>query len=467
MTLTRGQFLLFVSGISWVKCLALLIFFVWLTPSSQRLGYYPDSQIYEAIANNLVSGAGFSTGNKPPYKPTMIKEPLYPMIIAVMKWAFGLDLAGVVVVQMLTNPLIAVLVYLLGVELFNEKVARLSSLLVAIIPVYGVISFWVMPENFFLILFSATMLVLVWAGRSDGWAVYLVSGALLGLCALAKNVVLPLVVLYPTLIVICRKGLDKARFLRNAALFVLAFSLLTTPWMLRNKEKLGLFSISARGGALLSHQAAWAANFTLDEWKAYSLYVFTGSLAQKLYPQVLGEDLGEYEYSVLMRRSYVDGLMTNHKEGEVDRILIREALQNIREHPFKFAFLSILAELQSVKYLVPTGLTMLKGPAGWQWLLQLVRLALLVLGVILTFLTIKGLLRSRDHLCKYSMLLVAIACFHIASAFLGIIPGSIPRYILPVTVFYSFFIVIAVLGLEAAARESATTASGPLGSGMP
>lgn len=438
LELKTWRFLAVVSILSVVRCVAVFVAFVWLTPPTQPwVGYSPDSLVYEAIASNLLSGAGYSM---PPYHPTMIKEPLYPVIIAAIKWTFDLDQTGLVALQILTNPLIAILVYFLGMELFDKVAARLSSLFIAVMPVYGVLSFWILTEHCFIILFLATVLVLVRATRSNNWGLYMLSGGLLGLSALSRNIVVPLAILYPIALMVCHDKLSKKTVARNILLFLLAFVLFTTPWMFRNKEKLGLFSISARGGQIFSHQAAWAANATREQWKAYGLYVISGELAQKRYPAIIGQDFAEFEESVLMRRAYLNGLLAKYKEGEVDRILIQEALHNLWEHPFKFALLSFMVDLQSVKYMVPGTLTEIKGPHGWAWLVRLIKVSLLVLGVVLTVLTVKALLHYRHRLCQYSLLVVPILFFHIALACVSLGASSISRHILPVTVFYPLFI---------------------------
>jgi len=444
MRLSKFFFLL--ATISWGKCFLLFFLVAMLVPSYQRPGYYPDSLMYETMANNLLAGAGLSLSTAPPYQPTMAKEPLYPTVIALFKAVFGDNIDGLVLLQILVNPLIAILVYLIGNRLFDGKVARLSALLVALIPIYGDISFSVMPESFFVVLFLSTILLLLAVENTASPRGFLLAGALLGLSSLFKNVVLPLAVLYPAVLILKHRESLNRRMAMNVILFLLSFSLVTTPWMLRNKHQLGLFSISVRGGSYFSHQASWAAHFTMEEWKAYSLYLLSGRLAQKLYPQVIGSDLGEYEYAVLMRYAYVGRLQQKHKEGEVERILVQEGIQNVLRHPLKFLALSLLVELQTLKYFVPGSLMFLKGPAGAEWLFPSTRFLLLLMGILFTFLTVRGMLYCKGRLSSCSLILVTVAYFHIASASLGVVPNAIQRYILPVTVFYSFFIVIALLG---------------------
>jgi len=457
-----NKFFLLLAAISWGKCFLLFFLVAMLLPGHQRPGYYPDSLMYETMANNLLAGVGLSLSTAPPYQPTMFKEPLYPLVIALFKAVFGDHINGLVLLQILVNPLIAILVYLIGNRLFEDKVARLSALLVALIPIYGDISFAVMPESFFMVLFLSAILLLLKVENTASPCGFLLAGALLGLSSLFKNILLPLAVLYPTALILKHGKSLNRQMAMSAILFLLSFSLVTMPWMWRNKEQLGLFSISVRGGALFSHQAAWAANFTSDEWKAYSLYLLWGPLAQRLYPHVIGNDLGEYEYTVLMRREYVTGLAKQHREGEVESLLVSEGLHDLIRHPFKFAALSILVELQTLKYLLPGAFLSLKSPAEAAWLLPTVRLSLILAGVLFMFLTVRGIFYCKGRLGDYWLVLVTTAYFHLVSATLGVIPGNIMRYILPVTVFYNFFIVIAVLGPKAAARESAMTNSGPL-----
>lgn len=441
-----NKFYLLLATISWVKCALLFILVAMLMPSDQRPGYSPDSFLYETMARNLLSGGGLSLSSGPPYQPTMFKEPLYPVVIAAFKAVFGDHMDAVIFFQFLLNPLIAILVFLIGTRLFGETVARPSALLVALMPVYGESAFNVMPEGFFMVFFLSAMLLLLTLETDHAPRRFVLAGALLGVASLFKNILLPLALLYPIAFLVRHRTSLNRHFATNALLFLLAFSVVTTPWMWRNQRQLGLFAISARGGALFSHQAAWAANSTSDEWKAYSTYLLSGTLAQRLYPHVIGDNLGEYEYAVIMRREYLAKLARQYREGEVESILVSEGLRDSLRHPFRFAALSILITLQSIKYLVPQDLLSITGPPAAPWLLPAIRSLLTLGGVFFIFLTLRGILSCRGRLNDLWLVLTTTAYFHLVSASLGVVPGAILRYIMPVSVFYSFFIVIAVLG---------------------
>lgn len=438
----RVKFLYIVVTISLIKCILLFsVVEIFLTPN-QQIGYFPDSYMYERIADNILSGHGFSLSESQPYKPTMSKEPLYPLFIALVKSISWGNINAVIFAQMILNLLIAILVYFIGKKIFNENIARFSSLIVALMPVYGELSFFIMPECLFVVLFLSTFLCFIKAVKSMNWIWYILSGLLLGVSALCRNAVLPLFLLYPIAVMFKNKKSIKAGLFFRLVIFVLSFSIVTMPWMIRNENKFGLLSISMRGGEILSHQAAWAANFSKEEWKAYSLYLISGSLAHKFYPHIVGNDFGNYEYDHLMRIPYVKELLQKHTEGDVEKILMLEGLQNIIHNPLKFLLLSVITYVQTFKYFESIALMLIKGAVGFEWIVSLSRFFLFIMGIAYTLLALQGVFYSRGLFETY-LIVITIAYFHIALTPMGIIPGGLQRHILPITVFYSFFVVIA------------------------
>jgi len=439
----QNNFLFLLLAISLIKCLVLFfVIEIILTPDRQ-IGYFLDSWMYEVMADNLVSGNGFSLSTAVPYEPTMLKEPLYPFFIASMKLFPQFNINFAVLIQILLNPLIALLIYFIGKNIFAERIARLSALLIALIPIYGEISLFIMPELLFTILLCATVLCLIKADKYNGWIWFILSGILLGLAALCRNAALLLFLVYPVVIVLKNRRDIKAILIIKLTVFILSFLVIVTPWMYRNHLKLGLFSISRRGAELLSHQAYSAANFSIDEWKAYSLYLVSGNLAQRMFPKIIGDNLGEYEYRVLMRKHYLNKLLETKSEEEVERILARQAIKDILDHPFKYLLLTTVAYVQSFKYFESISSMLIKGPVGLRSLFSLTRLALFITGLVYTLFALWGAVCSRK-LFKSYLLLITVLYFHIVLSSVGIIPGGLQRHILPITVFYAFFVVIGI-----------------------
>lgn len=439
----QNNFLFLIMAISIIKCLVLFFAIeIILTPNSP-IGYFPDATMYERITDNVLAGKGFSVSTASPFKPTMQKEPLYPFFIALIKLFPQYSINFVVFIQILLSPFIALLIYLIGKEIFTEKIARLSALLIALIPIYGEMSFFIMPELLFTLLLCTAVLCLLKAQNSINLFWFILAGMLLGFSTLCRNVALPLLFIYPITILLSKnkENIKRKSLVLKLAVFMFSFAVVITPWMYRNYTKLGLFSISRRGGGILSHQAYYAANFSQEEWKAYSLYLLSGRLAQKLYPKIIGNNLGDYEYAYLAQTSYVDGLLEKYPEGKVERILTHEAINNIVHHPVKYLLLSTIVYIQTFKYFESIPLMLNRGHGFI--VMSLIRLALFIIGIAYTFITFLGILYGR-RLFKYHLILVTIAYFHIILTSVGIIPGSLQRHILPITVFYSFFAVIAI-----------------------
>jgi 4-amino-4-deoxy-L-arabinose transferase-like glycosyltransferase len=306
-----------------------------------------------------------------------------------------------------------------------------------------------MPELLFTVLLCSTVLCLIKADKYNGWIWFILSSLLLGLASLCRNSTFLLFFVYPIIILFNNMEDIKKILVLKLAVFILLFLALTIPWMYRNQVKLGLFSISGRGGGILSHQAYYAANFSSDEWRAYSLYLVSGRLAQKLYPKIVGNNFGDYEYAYLYRTSYVNGLLQKYREGEVERILLHNAINDIIRHPFKYLLLSAISYVQTFKYFESVPIMFTKRPLELRWLISILKFFLLILGLLYSLVALWGILRSRG-LYKSYLILFTIIYFHIVLTSMGIIPGGLQRHILPITVFYSFFVVIAIKRLKCA-----------------
>lgn len=442
--LKKRDFLLLISVVSIIKCLLLFFVLKFLFTSVLSYGYFSDSAMYETISNNLLLGRGFSLSQSYPFSPTMYKEPGYSLFILLVKLLPHGSINLVVAIQILLDPLIAVLVYLIGLEIFNEKISRLSSLLVALIPIYGEIAFFIMPELIFTLLFSCAILCLIRALKLRFWCWFIASGVLLGISSLFRNAVMPLFLIYPVIILFINRGNIRRGLILRLAVFVLFFLSVTVPWMMRNQQRLGLFSISRRGGELFSHQAYWATNFSPNEWRAYSLYLLSGRLAQKLYPEIIGNDLGEYEYRILMRTDSVGNLLKKYREGEVERITAIEGIKNFIRHPFKFILLSSIIYIQTFKYFESIALMLFSGPLKLVWIMSMLRFFLFVLGIAYTIATLCGIIRCSASFNRSYLILITIAYFHFSLTCFGIIPGALQRHIVPISIFYSYFVIIAL-----------------------
>jgi 4-amino-4-deoxy-L-arabinose transferase-like glycosyltransferase len=83
-----------------------------------------DEQQYSQIAQSLVAGDGFAWG---PGRPTSIRPPLYPALLASV-WAVSPhNLQAVRSLQILMGLAIAVLVYVLGLRVYSPTVGAWAA----------------------------------------------------------------------------------------------------------------------------------------------------------------------------------------------------------------------------------------------------------------------------------------------------------------------------------------------------
>jgi len=452
--LTKKEFIILITMLSILKCILLYWVGEVLVTPHRMIGYLPDSRMYETIARNIISGHGFSSDMQEPFRPTMFKEPVYALFIALIYLIFGYFTNYIILFQMLLNPLIAILIYFIGIELFDERIARWASLLVCFTPVFGEISFFIQTEGFYLPLMLLFLYTMIKAFAKNRLPYYVFSGILLGICSLCRNII---VYSYALIIILIAAGYGqglrfnisegfKRRFTK-ALFFTASFLLVVLPWIVRNIKEFKSYQITNKGGESAWVQATMAENFSTEEFKAYFLYTISGHLAQKKFPHIIGSDFGDFEYR-FQRDTPSDGLRAKGlKEGEIDLILAKEAARKIFRHPLKFIIFSTIKYLQIFKYFVPWSILFFDG--NNKVLSGLVFPAVrfitgLPLGIFFSLITILGIYFSRERLVKYLPILVFIGYYHFILYFVAALPGGLQRFILPVVPLYYFFVSICI-----------------------
>src|SRR5687767_6769376 len=89
-----------------------------------------DGKVYSQIARNILEQGSYSHATEPPYEPSLIRLPGYPLFIAGVYSVFGLgDDTGVRIVQALLDTLTCGLIALLAFFWEpDEKLKRRSSI---------------------------------------------------------------------------------------------------------------------------------------------------------------------------------------------------------------------------------------------------------------------------------------------------------------------------------------------------
>jgi len=256
-----------------------------------------DQAAYDRIAREWVANGQFMPGSS--YRP-----PAYPAFVASVYRLCGPHREAVELVQAVLGAFTVLLVVQLGRRLFTLRAAAVAGWVTALLPVLVHFTAQLMAET----LFTLLLLLLLWLvvrheARQGVWSVA-GTGLLIGAGALMR----PNVLLLPLALACWWRwgcGLPVRKALKNSALCMAIAMLTILPWSLRNLGVQGAFvPISTNGGVNL-----WIGNneHATGDW---------------LKP-------GDYWSP------------PGTKEAEVDQQYYRAALQFMRSHPGRTAWLAV------------------------------------------------------------------------------------------------------------------------------
>jgi hypothetical protein len=248
--------------------------------------------------------------------PTSFRAPLYPAFLAVVYFFSGLDFSRFFAARLaqaifLGAPL-APLTYLVALRLSSflfpdelmeerrkkvERVARISAWIVAAYPLLLVYPLGLGTENPFFVLLLSSFFFLLLSIEKPSTLNFLLSGLFLALTALTRSVILPFAVASFCLLYYLHG--------KRSILAILSFSLLVSPWIVRN--------------SLLHHELTG-----IETSMGYNLYL-------GYHPDGNG--------------SFVFGpsldLLTHLDDAERDKIGTEKAIEFIKAEPERFIPLAV------------------------------------------------------------------------------------------------------------------------------
>lgn len=264
-----------------------------------------DERSYVQLATNILQGHGFADG---PGRPTSLRPPLYPALVAAIWSVAGSDnLQAVRFADILLALLTTALVYQLGRRAFTPAVGRYAAAIFWLYPSLIFFNFLILTETLFTLLLVAFVLLSVMlVQRPRAWTA-VACGLALGLAALTRSVLWPLPLLLCPLLIWLIRAPVKAR-LALPLLVLGGYALVITPWAVRNTKLQGVVEVVDTMGGLNLRMGNY--EYTPDDrmWDAVSL---TGDKSW-----VHGLD--------------VPGVPT---EGQKDKWAQRKALEYMRAHP--------------------------------------------------------------------------------------------------------------------------------------
>ncbi len=270
-----------------------------------------DARGYDLLARNLLTGVGLSLRALPPFCPTLLRTPGYPLFLAATEWLWG-GVRGAVLAQMMVESLTTALVVRLGQELGGRRVGRIAGLLYAL---NG--TTWRYTGDLYaeILLAPAITLALLmtvqgWCRPCKAWTAVWIGGAW-GLTLLIKPNGL-----YLVLFVTVGLGI-RARYrdgLRVWVLSLLALSLLLFPWLLRNRLRVGAWRLSSAFQVNLARVSAVA---TLAEVRGFRVEPWTPTW-EALYDEMVRQTAAREGWSIAavdvgdcrQRRARVEAMAT-------------------------------------------------------------------------------------------------------------------------------------------------------------
>jgi 4-amino-4-deoxy-L-arabinose transferase-like glycosyltransferase len=235
-------------SIFWLLLLALLIrllifsFVLLYQPNKFEIS---DLDGYVNIARNMLKDGIYSREVAPPFHIDITRPPLYPIVLA------GLMLIGnfngnlIVLFQIFLGVALIGLTFSLSRELnFDLRSSLIAVILVTLDPILILINHYFLSEPLFLLLLFTGLWIFSKFINNQRIVFLALSSGLLACGALTRPILqfFPVIIALPTLWLFShQKSVVK---IRNSILFLLIFLAILLPWMVRNKNVGGYFTLS-------------------------------------------------------------------------------------------------------------------------------------------------------------------------------------------------------------------------------
>jgi 4-amino-4-deoxy-L-arabinose transferase-like glycosyltransferase len=204
-----------------------------------------DAASYDRIAQTLMAGGGY--GERPD-DPSAFWPPLYPAFLAGLYSVFTYDLMLARITNAAIGALVPVLIYLIGIRLFDRRVALLAALGAVSYPLLIVLGAWVIPDGPYIVFVCLILLTMIEIQERPRLSMYLLLGVLIGLSYLLKPVTaffLPFLI--PWFLYSLRTLSLSYRF-RAGVITALVLVIVLTPWTVRNQLVLGSPIVGSSNG---------------------------------------------------------------------------------------------------------------------------------------------------------------------------------------------------------------------------
>lgn len=277
-----------------------------------------DSISYFLPAWDLLNGLGFDLSVR--------RTPVYPWFLAGAMSLFGEELLAIAFAQHLLGLGSAVLVYLLGRQLFGRAAGLLAALVTALNGALLISEHYLMPEVLLIALLLLTLLAFLHALRTERHRWFATAGLLLGVTLLCKPVAQVLIPVFPMAAALAygsaRRAVVPGLLIGAGVVAVMA------PWMLRNTLVHGSpTTAGALGQTLVARTAKHDTDFRWYDEKRADQYERREGIARQIVQNGIRQRLSD---GVIYRRVQDRFGMS---DVEVNRFMRDLATRVILEQP--------------------------------------------------------------------------------------------------------------------------------------
>ena len=216
---------------------------------NRKVIFQPDSRMYTSLAEGIKQHGSLCYPDSPG-KPDVERMPGYPIFLFLILGLFGNNFLAVIIIQIIIDSLSCALVYCLGERLW-EGAGNLSALIACLNMGMITYSHFILSDSLFLFIFLLIILCLMTFLREPNWQTAVALGVGIGLAAYIRPVIIyfpfflfPFIFLY----IFIKEDAPFLSAVGKAALPVVVFIMIMSPWMIRNYKHYGNFKLTCQAG---------------------------------------------------------------------------------------------------------------------------------------------------------------------------------------------------------------------------
>ncbi len=285
--------------------IGLLIYFV----ITEGKYLYPDSPMYIELANNLFENHVFSMSPTAPFVPHVFRTPGYPWFLAIFQWSGLANPYWIVFAQELIYAGAVAAFYYFGRALFDKNIIRGGLIFLLLEPGGLTYPKLLLTETLFLPFLILSILLLGHYLKTSSSRYLIIAGVIMGVGAIVR----PGMVYFPILIgiLLIVFNFRNIKSWLHVGLMLLAFSIVISPWLIRNYHYSGkVFMSGIQSYTLANYHVpmVWELFRGLPQQESQAIVANKVNLHKRQQEKLLGRPLSRVEFFLTQQKVAVNEL---------------------------------------------------------------------------------------------------------------------------------------------------------------